>query len=722
MNRIPYRQLILFAALAAIIQVADAQSFAVERMPFSSDRYDDYSPVYFMEGVVFCSNRKHDVMVVYTSPDNTESSNMWFAPLGDSTGEAGILSKELLTPFHDGPATFSKDGLTIYFSRNLDVDGRLRDMLDPDNQLGLYRARWNEKSWTDITPFPFNSTDYSITTPALSHNGSRIYFASDMPGGFGGADLWYCDRKGGEWLPPVNMGHNINSTGNESYPFESESGILYFSSDGWEGFGKKDIYYTSEVDGKWITPVHLDGHINSKADDFGLITGKNGKEGYFSSNRKRNDDIYKFITDIPPFHNCDSLKKNYYCYLFYDEGFMDIDTMPLSYEWSFSDGARERGIEVEHCFPGPGNYTVALNIIDNNTGNTFFTQSSYEVEITDAEQPFITSRDAFLRREEMAFDGLETNLPGMEIAGYYWDFGDGTKGKGVEISHTFEKKGSYVVQLGVTGKPDADGFIPKECVYKRVEILEDNQDMAMYKARESGELKEMPEETQQETTLSHPLLAPQKLAGEEEEESVFRVEVLHSDERIDIDTSLFDPLRGAYDIKEIFLREDSLYSYTVGEAGTVMESYAVYSDVVEKGYDNAQVKSYILADLAEEELLQLTSSLGEFADAYFEFDDAQITEASYPILDRVVEIMDRYPTIRLEIAAHTDNMGSFEYNMDLSRQRARSMVDYLVSQGIDEARLEGKGYGESRPIAPNNTEEGRMVNRRVEFILLDEIK
>ena len=719
MKRTVTIRLMLLIVLSVISQITEAQSFEVEEVAFNSDRYDDYSPVYYMEGVVFCSNRKQDVMVVYASPDNVESANMWFAPLGDSAGISTILSKKLLTPLHDGPATFTRDGMTIYYSRNLEVDVKLRDVFDEQNQLGLFRAHWEVVSWAGVKAFPYNSPEYSITTPALSYDGSRIYFASDMPGGFGGADLWYCDKRGGEWLPPVNLGHNINSTGNESYPFESESGILYFASDGWEGFGKKDIFYSSEVEGEWIMPVHLDGQINSKADDFGLITDQNGKEGYFSSNRKRNDDIYRFVTDIHSFHSCDSLQRNFYCFLFYDEGFMDIDTLPLSYEWSLGDGERIMGKEVEHCFPGPGNYTVALNIIDNNTGNTFFTQSSYEVEITDAVQPVISSPDAFLRKKEMEFSGLNSNLPGFAISQYYWDFGDGTKAKGAEIAHVYKTEGSYRVQLGVTGFPDSTGFIPKECVYKQVEILEDNQALAMYQARQSGDLKELPDTPDKEPTISHPLFSMQET---EQEEAVYRVEVLTSGSKVDIDTSIFDPLRGAYDITEVFLREDSLYSYTVGEATGVLETYTIYNDVVEKGYDNARVKSYILADLAEEELLQLTSNLGEFADAYFEFDEARIGEASYPILDQVVEIMDRYPSVRLEIAAHTDNMGSFEYNMNLSQRRAQSMVDYLVTQGIDAFRLEGKGYGESRPIAPNNTEEGRMTNRRVEFIILDESK
>jgi len=715
---IPIRVLLLIL-LTSISVGLEGQTYAVERAGFSSDRSDDNSPVPYEEGLVFSSNRKHDVMVVYASPENRENSNLWYVGLNETVDslKTRIFSKELLTSFHDGPATFNASGDVIYYSRNIYVDAKLRDIHDDQNKLGLFSARLSEGTWSEITPFQYNSTDYSLTHPALSPDGSRIYFASNMPGGFGGVDLYYCQWKDTAWMPPVNLGPQINSPGAESYPYVSESEILYFSSDGWPGIGKKDIFYTKQIDGTWIAPVHLDAEINSKDDDFGIITDKNGLEGYFSSNRKRSDDIYRFVTDIHSFYNCDSLQKNYYCFLFYDEGFMEIDTLPLSYEWSFGDGVKVSGIEAEHCFPGPGHYTVELNIIDNNTGNTFFTQSSYEVEITDVIQPFITSPDALLRDQEIRFSGIKSNLPEMEITEYYWDFGDGTKMKGKEALHTFEKKGSYRVQLGVTGKPDSTGLMPKACVFKQVEVLKDNQEMAMYQAVQKGELEEMPESADRDPSTFNPFLALKEV---EEQDEVYRVEVLNSESRISTDTSLFDPLRGVYDITEVFLRKDSIYSYTVGEAESALETYTIYNEVVEKGFDNASVKSYVLADLAEEELLQLTSSLGEFSDAYFEFDDYRIGEASYPILDQVVEIMNRYPAIRLEMAAHTDNMGSFEYNMNLSQRRAQSMVDYLESQGIDGSRLIGKGYGESRPIATNNTEEGRMINRRVEFIILDE--
>ena len=709
------------ALLLSSLQVAESQSYEVYSAAFNHKQYDDYSPIYFKDGLVFCSTRKPDIQPEQDHPGLEENSNIWFISLGDSTGSgtASLLAEELFTPFHDGPATFSPDGNTIMYSRNLDVGARRRDVFDSRNQLGLFTATWIDSAWSHITPFPYNSNKYSITTPALSPDGKRIYFASDMPGGYGGADLWYCEWSEEGWLPPVNLGPRINTRGNESYPFENGAGILYFASDGLKGFGNKDIFFTRELNGEWASPIHLEAPINSREDDFGLITDLNSKEGYFSSNRQKQDDIYRFVTLIPPFFDCDSLQKNFYCYEFFDESIMKIDSLPLSYQWHFSDGERIGGSKVEHCFPGAGNYTVQLHIIDNNTGNTFFTQSSFEVEITDVEQAYITSPDAVVNKQVNAFHALATKLPGMEIEDYHWDFGDGSRLQGAEVEHAFDKSGSYRVQLLAIARPDSTGWEARECVYKVVQVLRDDQELAMYRAMEEGKLEILLDTSRREAGISESFYSLEKAL---EEDAVFRVEVLNSDSRISTDSSVFDPLRGVYEIREVFLREDSLYSYTVGESETVMGTYDVYADVVDRGFQNASVKSYVLADLAEEELLQLTSDLGNFSDAYFEFDDYRIGEASFPILDQVVDIMKRYPALRLEIAAHTDNMGSFEYNMTLSQRRAQSMVDYLVSRGVEAERLIGKGYGESRPIASNTTEEGKMLNRRVEFIIMDEKK
>jgi outer membrane protein OmpA-like peptidoglycan-associated protein len=187
-----------------------------------------------------------------------------------------------------------------------------------------------------------------------------------------------------------------------------------------------------------------------------------------------------------------------------------------------------------------------------------------------------------------------------------------------------------------------------------------------------------------------------------------------------LDNTLFDPLREEYEIKEFYLPNDSLYSYTVGEHNSLLATYNVYSDVVEKGFTTAKVKTYILAELPTEVIAKINRDFAELADANFEFNDSEVSENSYPVLDRIVKIMVENPDLGMEIAAHTDNIGSFEFNMRLSQERAQSIVNYLVSKGIDKIRLVSKGYGESRPISSNSTEDGRMNNRRVEFIILNE--
>jgi len=714
---------ILFLLVTCLINHSSwgqPESYSVRLAPFSSNKYDEFSPVYYKFGIVFCSNRKNDVFITYSTPKKKELLNMYYVKLvNDSINleSLEILSKELMTNFNDGPATFNTLGNVIYYSRNNEVDDKMRDVFDTKNKLGIYSAELMNGIWTNIKPFKYNSLNYSLTTPSLAPDGKRLYFASDMPGGFGEADLYYCEWNNNDWDEPVNLGQKINTTGNEAYPFASKSGELYFSSDGHKGLGKKDIFFSREVEGEWITPIHLDSPINSKEDDFGLVTDLNLEEGYFSSRRKKTDDIFSFKTEIHQFYDCDSLQENHYCFLFYDEGFPDVDTLPLRYEWDFGDGEKVIGLEAEHCFPGPGKYSVQLNIVDNKTGNTFFTQSSYDFELEDIEQPFINSPDASIVGNKIEFDGLKTNLPYFEIIDYIWDFGDGSKAKGPIIDHIFEKKGEYTVQLGLLGKKDSLGLIPKTCVYKKMNILEDYQALAMYKAMEKGEIEEIPEVEESEQSELNTLYS---LGEEKEGDEVFRVQILASDKQVQIDSSFFDPLRNTYEINENYIYSDSIYSYTVGEESNFLATYTIYNDVISRGYSEAQVISYILAELTEEQLSKINKKFEEFADTYFKFDYYKISSASYPILDKIVQIMNENPSLKLEIAAHTDNMGSFEYNMNLSEKRAQSIVNYLVSKGISTYRLNGKGYGESRPIASNNTEEGRKMNRRIEFIIINE--
>jgi len=692
--------------------------YEVNLAGFSSNKYDEFCPVIYHDQIVFTSNQENDLMVTYKNTRNAGLFNIYKVNVDPESwsSQPEVFSRNLFTPFNDGPASFSPDGNLIVYSRNIDTKVKAKNIFDLNNTLGLFFAELNEGEWTNLVEFKYNNIEYSITTPCFSPDGLDLYFASDMPGGFGGTDIYRSSFTNGEWGEPVNLGERINTKDNEVYPFMAPNENLFFASDGYDGLGKKDIYLTKFTDSDWILPVHLDAPINSKDDDFGLITNQDFTEGYLSSNRDKSDDIYQFSTLIPQLFNCDTLLENQYCYEFWDDMYPGMDSLPVVYEWEFSDGTKIRGLIVEHCLPGAGNYWAKLNIVDNSTSNTFFTQTSMEFELVDHIQPYISSREAGIINSSMQFSGQESYLPGFSIEEYVWDFGDGIFNTGPDIEHQFENTGIYAVKLGVRGYAEGNETKETRCVIKPVTIVLDNQALAMHL---SGMVSlEITEQTAMERDTGE---GSQDFSvyNVNPEEEVFRVEVLASQEKIMLEDTIFHPLRNDYEIKEFYLPNDSLYSYTVGEHSTLLETYGVYSDVVEKGFTSAKVRTYVLAHLPTEVIAKINRDFAEIANANFEFNESEVSDSSFQILDKVVKIMKENPDLVMEIAAHTDNIGSFEFNMQLSEARAQSIVAYIASKGIDKIRLVGKGYGESRPISTNSTEEGRINNRRVEFIILN---
>ncbi|MGA0556320.1 OmpA family protein [Larkinella sp. VNQ87] len=226
------------------------------------------------------------------------------------------FSRSINSRYHEGPVTFFSDGYRIVFTRN-NYDGRrVRQSAEGVTNLKLYTATQQNGTWTNIEELPFNSDDYSVGHPALSKDDRLLFFASDMPGGFGGTDLYVSQNENGKWTKPVNLGKEINTKGNDLFPFVDERGNLYFASDGRKGLGGLDIFYVPLAKGAVAGPVeHLDAPINSDLDDFGMITDGNRKGGYFSTNRlKGNDDIFRFVRQSS-LYGCRNLTVR-----FFDEG------------------------------------------------------------------------------------------------------------------------------------------------------------------------------------------------------------------------------------------------------------------------------------------------------------------------------------------------------------------------------------------------------------------
>lgn len=218
--------------------------------------------------------------------------------------ESDRFSRSLNTKYHEGPATFSQDGSRVIFTRNNFNEGKYRKSTDGINKLKLYTATQLNGVWSKADELLFNSNEYSTGHPALSKNSNGepdqlLYFSSDRPGGLGGTDIYVSTWTNGKWGEPVNLGKEINTKGNELFPFADEKGNIYFSSDGRSGLGGLDIFYAQlPADGRQRPVVrNLGEPINSSQDDFGIVTDGNRNAGYFSSNRKHggaDDDVYRF--------------------------------------------------------------------------------------------------------------------------------------------------------------------------------------------------------------------------------------------------------------------------------------------------------------------------------------------------------------------------------------------------------------------------------------------
>ena len=451
----------------------------VSLVNFSSRNSNEFSPVYYQDGLVYCSDVQHNSLLSY-SRDNNKMVNLYVAGIENS--KPIILAKELTTLFNDGPATFNKTYDTIYFTRNLSLNRKSGDTSGFENTLGIFRAELINGIWNNITPFEFNGTGYSVFCPSLAPDGNSIFFCSDMPGGIGGTDIYFCKRTESGWDKPVNLGDRVNTTSNETYPFISGAGLLFFASDGHPGFGGKDIYYTQLVRGQWIDPVHLEGDVNSPYNDFGLVTDDQFIRGYFSSDRLRSDDIYSFKVLPEEFSDCKQIIKNNYCYSFSDEFKSANDTLPVRYEWDMGDGTIKSGHEVRYCFPGPGSYTVTLSLIDS-LADTVMTKVFYQAELADHQQVFINSPDAALAGSTIQLDGLKSDLPGFSTSEYLWDFGEGFTTRGPLVEKTFVDPGEYTVKLGLLGIKDSLDNYQKVCASKTINIYNDYQQWAAHSGK-----------------------------------------------------------------------------------------------------------------------------------------------------------------------------------------------------------------------------------------------
>ena len=491
--------------------IGRGKKFNIQNIDINSE-YSDFGSIIKDKKIYFTSSRNTDrksygwndepFLDIYSSTINEKGSFL----------EPNLL-EDLNSKFHEGILSFSADGNTIYFTRESFYEKEFEKSEENKNKYGqsyIYKATKLKDKFNIIESLDINDPSFSNKNPMVSPDGKHLYFSSNRPGGFGMYDIYKANINDDGTLSDVeNLGQNVNSEGQEGFPFFSNDNVLYFSSDGHLGIGGLDVFYSRYIDGKWSNVRNVGIPVNSGADDFAFIIDEENENGFVSSNRPGGigkDDIYA-LKKIKPI--CDILLES--------------------------------------------------TIVDSKTNNP-----------------------------------IETALTSIS---------DGT---GV-IENTKES--------------DPDGLVAY--------ILECGDEFNLVASKEGYETKSVAVKL---TENDPPML-----------------------------TIMLDPIE----------------------------------------------------ELIVERKIELNN-------IYFDFDKFNITSKAAFELDKLVAVMKKYPDINIIVESHTDSRGSSSYNQGLSERRAKATVQYVISKGIAEDRLEAVGKGEEESLfdcSNGCSKEQHSQNRRSEFII-----
>lgn len=281
---------------------ANSGRYQIENAGINS-KYSDYGSTFYLNKVVFASARDTGSLVhrkhAWTDQYFT---NLYSADLDDEMSLSGVkkFDKNIKSRFHESTPAFTKDGKTMYFTRNNFLEGKKGKDGSNITLVKIYKATFENDKWTNIEELPFNSDNYSTAHPALSSDERTLYFASDMPGTLGQSDIFKVKiSEDGSFGTPVNLGNTINTEGRETFPFLTDENEIYFASDGHPGLGGLDIFVSKmNADGTFNEVQNIGTDANSPKDDFAYIIDTKTRRGFLSSNRDGGqgyDDIYKFL-------------------------------------------------------------------------------------------------------------------------------------------------------------------------------------------------------------------------------------------------------------------------------------------------------------------------------------------------------------------------------------------------------------------------------------------
>ncbi len=634
-----------------------AESVKIQNLTTINTKSTDYSPAFYQNGVVFVSSSKKMGAI---DPNTGETfSDLYFSPF-DPEGLPTIKNLFSLdlrnSKMHEGPVTFSSNFRTMYYTQNNQKGGVQKADSKGVSRLKIYEARKSQYDWLPVGELPFNSPNYSCTHPSLSPDGKRLYFASDMPGGKGGFDIYFAEKQtDGTWGQPVNV-TEANSEKTDMFPFVHANGDLYFSSTGQTpNMGGLDIYKLPNGES---LPINQE-LFNSAEDDLGFIINDELDKGFFTSNRKPNtkglagtigkDDIWFFSIE---------------------NGL--ADALPAT---------REATIKVVDSRTGNPIYGAEIRILKS-SGEGFVAADSsiYELDLRPSEQD-PTQYNLELRpksADKMRAPDYHTDLEGRTTTDFlrYRSYMILVNHPDYQFTQQLVAIEDGADMLNIPIKLSKAG----ECYRANGVVLTDVSSTRIPNVAVKFLHKATNRTLTLRTTLSGEYTACLPEPGE-------YLVTLEKNGLVSASYSFFAQ-KERTDLQETRMRPTKI-------SGEPAASELATANALESGgivvfdqirYDNQQVS--------------LNSS---------------VTNA----MEKLLDLMIRTPNMNIELIAHTDTRGNADQNLKLSQERAEYAVAYLEYRGIAANRLKAVGKGSTQPrnhCAPgtNCTEAEHSANLRFE--------
>lgn len=662
----------------ALSVIADSTHYTIAAEPFNT-KGSEFAPLIYQQGLIVAMERKGGFRRTFNLRNYNGFYDLCYIQKNPSGKGYKVerLPGKVNGRYHEGPATLSARQDELAFTRAFFVRKKAGLAPRDRSRLKILVATFARGKWQNIVALPFNSEAYSCGHPAFSREADLLVFASDMPGGFGGTDLYLSRREGLGWSNPVNLGPQINTAGDERFPFLHDDGTLFFASNGLPGLGGLDLFAATGKAGAWTDPRNLGYPLNSKADDFSITWHRNRATGYFASNRGGSDDIYNFRRQT----------------------------------------------------------TVQCTLVDARTGLPIEGVKVRIRDINGKDAQYLTgSNGQFTHRcawgQELLIDGqasgflpLNQRVPTNDVSPYQ----DKALTLRMEPDLAFTLSGKVVDAQTKAAIPNA-----------RLRIITPNNENQLLVGADGNFSQRMQENTEYTVVATAPGHLPQfyqfstvgKTVTENwtfnaslEPGNYLLVEgrtLLSTDNSSigGVDIVAVDG-KSREEVAHIASRADGRY-WQVLKPGlnhgiiAVKPGYFVSRDVLPPTRAGRDTTIVLDIPIVPYEVGAIVKVI------YYEYNKSDVHNKASEELNDIVYFLRANPEASVELSSHTDSRGGASFNERLSQSRADSAVQYITAKGIAPRRIRAKGYGETMlknacKDDVNCTEEDHALNRRTEI-------